>query len=130
MSIGGILGIGLIGAFLAITVKATRPELGLAVGLATSCVIFAVILPEISSVLVGIEELSQTSGVDFARFGVVIKIIGIAYITQFSAEVIKDSGENAIAKKVEFAGKVMILVMIIPILKELILAVLSTLSVL
>lgn len=130
MSIGEILGIGLVGAFLAITVRSTRPELGMAVGLATGCVIFAFILPEISSVLDGIEELSQNSGLDFKRFSVLIKIIGIAYITQFSAEVIKDSGENAIAKKVELAGKVMILVMIIPILKELILAILSTLSVL
>ncbi|MBE7015665.1 MAG: stage III sporulation protein AD [Ruminococcaceae bacterium] len=129
MNIAGVLGIGLVGAFLAITVRASRPELGLAVGLATGCVIFTIMLPELSSFLAEIESLSKASGVEFSRFAVMIKIIGVAYITQFSAEVIKDSGENAIAKKVEFAGKVMILVMTIPILKELILVVLSTLSV-
>ena len=130
MNITAILGVGIIGALLAVTVKATRPELGMCVGIITGCIIFSFLLPQVREVLEEIKELSQASGVDFAYFDPLVKIIGIAYITQFSTEIIKDSGESAIAKKVEFAGKIVVLIMIMPILKKLIEAILSAVSLL
>ena len=130
MNITAIIGVGIVGALLAITVKNTRPELGLCIGIGTGCVIFSFVLPHISEVLEEIKTLSEKSGVEFGYFVPIVKIIGIAYITQFSSEIIKDSGENAIAKKVEFAGKIAILLMMLPILKTLISTILGTLAVL
>ena len=130
MNITAIIGVGIVGALLAITVKNTRPELGLCIGIGTGCVIFSFVLPHISEVLAEVKTLSEKSGVEFGYFVPIVKIIGIAYITQFSSEIIKDSGENAIAKKVEFAGKIAILLMMLPILKTLISTILGTLAVL
>lgn len=130
MNITAILGVGIIGALLAITVKNTRPELGMCVGIITGCIILSFILPHIRDVLMELENLSEASGVDFTYFSPLVKIIGIAYITQFSSEIIKDSGETSIAKKVEFAGKVTVLVLILPILKNLISVILGTVSLL
>ena len=45
-----------------------------------------------------------------------LKIIGIAYIAEFGAQITKDAGQGAIASKIELAGKILILVMAIPIL--------------
>ena len=130
MNITAVLGVGIIGALLAVTVKATRPELGMCIGIATGCIIFSFILPQVREVIEEIKMLSESSGVDFSYFSPLVKIIGIAYITQFSTEIIKDAGEAAIAKKVEFAGKITILIMILPILKNLISAILSAVSLL
>ncbi|HBI03894.1 MAG TPA: stage III sporulation protein AD, partial [Paenibacillaceae bacterium] len=46
----------------------------------------------------------------------ILKIIGIAYIAEFGAQVTRDAGQGAIASKIELAGKVLIMVMAIPIL--------------
>ena len=130
MNIAAVIGIGIVGAFLALTVKSCRPEMGLAVGIAAGVVIFSYVLPYVTELMDKIRILSDKSGVDFGYFVPVIKIIGVSYITQFSAEIIKDSGEGAIAKKVEFAGKIAILIMLVPILENLITVILSTLAIL
>ena len=130
MNITAVLGVGIVGALLAVTVKSTRPELGMCVGIVTGCIIFSFILPQTEEVLAGMKLLAEETGVDFAYFNPLVKIIGIAYITQFSAEMIKDSGETAIAKKVEFAGKIAVLIMIMPILKNLITAILGVVNLL
>jgi stage III sporulation protein AD len=46
----------------------------------------------------------------------ILKIIGIAYVTEFGAQVCRDAGEGAVAGKIEFAGKIMIMVMAVPII--------------
>lgn len=130
MNITAVLGAGIVGALLAVTVKNTRPELGMCVGILTGCIIFSFILPQTEDILVQMKLLAEETGVDFAYFNPLVKIIGIAYITQFSSEMIKDSGETAVAKKVEFAGKIAVLIMIMPILKNLITAILGVVNLL
>ena len=130
MNIGAIVGVGIVGAILAITVKNTRPEFGIGVSSLTGCIIFFAVLPHISDVLNEIQSISEHTGVDFDNFSPLVKIIGISYITPLSAEIIRDSGENAIAKKVELAGKVGIMIMLLPILKRLVAVVLKTFSML
>ncbi len=56
-------------------------------------------------------------------------MVGIAYITQFGAEILRDGGENAIALKVEMAGKVFILGLTIPIVTEFLEVCINALSV-
>jgi len=47
----------------------------------------------------------------------ILKIIGIAYIAEFGAQMTRDAGQGAIASKIELAGKVLILVMAVPIIQ-------------
>ena len=49
-------------------------------------------------------------------FPVIIKVLAVAYITDFTAQLCRDSGENAIGSKVELAGKVMIFYLAMPVL--------------
>lgn len=48
-----------------------------------------------------------------------IKITGIAILTEFAVSICKDSGENAIASKVDMGGKVIMISMSVPILASL-----------
>ena len=48
--------------------------------------------------------------------GIVLKILAIAYLSTFCSEICKDAGATSIASKVEFAGKILILALAIPIL--------------
>ena len=71
--------------------------------------------------------ICQQQEITKAYFKIVIKVIGIAYITQFSVELARDAGEGAIAKKLEFAGKVSVLCIIMPTVIDLLEVITSTL---
>lgn len=116
MDIFKIIGIGLIGGFLSISVKEYRREFSVLIGVATSIAIFMGIADMLSEVVSSFWRLTEKSGVDVKYFIVVIKVVGIAYITQFASEILRDGGENAAALKVELAGKVFILGLTLPIL--------------
>lgn len=127
MEISKIVGIGIIGTILAVTVKSYRAELGICVAIATGTVIFFAALPQLEEAFAVIEEICEQSEATVEYFKVIIKVIGIAYITQFAAELARDAGEGAVAKKLEFAGKASVLCVIAPVVKNLLDVITSTL---
>ena len=128
MDITAIIGIGIIGTVLAVTLKTYRPEFSLFAALATGMAIIAMVLPQIQTVISEISRLCTVSKIGSDYFKVIAKVIGTAYLTQFSAEIAKDAGEGAIAKKIEFAGKAVILTVTLPIIKNLMNIIFETLT--
>jgi len=63
--------------------------------------------------------MAERAGLESRYLAIVIKIIGVAYLCQFAAELCRDVGEGAIAGKIELAGKVMILTLSMPIIDHL-----------
>ena len=118
MEIFKIIAVGVVGGILSITVKQYRKEYGLLVGLASVLVILFFTLGTLETAIGQISLITEKSGVDTRYFSAVIKVVGVAYITQFGAEILRDGGEGAIALKVEMAGKVFILGLTIPIITE------------
>ena len=118
MDIFKIIGIGLIGGVLSITVKQYRKEYALLVGLATVVVILFFTVDTLETAIEHITLITEKSGVDARYFTAVIKVVGVAYVTQFASEILRDGGESAIALKVELAGKVFILGLTLPIVTE------------
>lgn len=121
MDIFKIIGVGLIGGILSMTVKQYKKEYALLVALATVTVILFFTLDTLDTLETAISQISlitEKSGVDTRYFTAVMKVVGVAYITQFGAEILRDGGEGAIALKVELAGKVFILGLTLPIVTE------------
>ena len=119
MDIIAVIGVGILGTILSVTVKNHRPELGIGVSVVVGVVIFFGVAKGLQGVVSGMYSLCEKVGVDVAFFKVVIKVIAIAYITQFAAELCRDSGEGAIAKKLEMAGKTAVIAAMMPIIKNL-----------
>ncbi|MDF2501614.1 MAG: stage sporulation protein, partial [Anaerosporomusa subterranea] len=61
-------------------------------------------------------DLADKANISQMYLNTILKIIGIAYITEFGSQVCRDAGEGAVAGKIEFAGKILIMVMAIPII--------------
>ena len=118
MDIFKIIGVGLVGGVLSMTVKQYKKEYAILVGLATVVVILFFTLDTLSTAIAQISLITEKRGVDVRYFVAVMKVVGAAYITQFGAEILRDGGENAIALKVELAGKVFILGLTLPIVTE------------
>lgn len=77
---------------------------------------FLLLIDQIHSILQMIERVASEAKVSSVYVETLLKIIGIAYIAEFGAQITKDAGQGAIASKIELAGKILILVMAIPIL--------------
>ena len=111
-----LIAIGIIAAILAITIKKTNPELAVQVSIAAGVVIFFMLLSYLSSAIEMIRDFASQYQEVYDGIKIVLKIIGIAYLCEFAIQVLRDAGEGAIASKVELGGKLIILVITLPLL--------------
>ncbi|NJD03558.1 MAG: stage III sporulation protein AD [Ruminiclostridium sp.] len=119
MEILQIVGLGVVSAVIIIVLRAQKPEIAVQISIITGIVIFLLVASKLSAVLDMLRSFSDKARIDPAYFTTVLKIIGIAYIAEFGAEVCKDAGEASIASKIELAGKVIIVVLAVPIITSL-----------
>lgn len=111
-----IVGLGLIATFLVIVVKEQKPVFAFTITVFTGALIFLYLIGEIQHIIRMLESLAAKANVEIVYVETVLKIIGIAYIAEFGAQIVRDAGQGAIASKIELAGKLLILAMAIPIL--------------
>lgn len=116
MEIFQIAGIGILATIVVIILKDTRPEFALYISIVTGVIIFSFVLNKLVYVIDVLRVLSTKANMETTYFSTILKIIGIAYITEFSSQISKDAGEGSIAMKIELGGKVLIMVLAIPIL--------------
>lgn len=111
--------IGIISIILAITIKNQSPQISLLISIVTGIIIFLIILPALQQVIDAIFNIVKKLDISVGYIGVILKIIGIAYISEFCTQICQDAGENAIASKIELGGKVLIMLISVPIITEL-----------
>ena len=119
MDIIKIIGIGLTSLIIIVIVKQYRPEFVLYVSLAAGIWILVMIMAKINSILSVLTTLSNKTAINNEFLVLLIKITGIAFLTEFTVSICKDTGETAIANKVDLGGKVLIISMSIPIIASL-----------
>lgn len=119
MSIMQIIGIGFITTALAVLLKQHRPELAFALPILCTVLIVIFIAPYLNELLNMLKNISKQTGIESVYIKTIIKIIGAAYVCQFSSELCKDAGEGSVASKIEFAGKIIIITLSTPIIYRL-----------
>ncbi len=116
MDIFKIVGIGLSAAVLAVFIKNWRSEIAIQISLVAAAIIFFTAVPHLKIVFEMFRDVSNRIGLDIKYINLVLKVIGIAYVAQFGAELCRDAGESAVASKIEFGGKIIIVTLSIPVL--------------
>ena len=119
MDIMKIVVVGIIATVLAVLLREEKPEIAMVVSIVTGLVIFIFLITKLNSVMSVLKYFASKANIDVLYFSTILKVIAIAYITEFGAQICRDAGEGAIASKVELAGKVLIMVIAIPILAAL-----------
>lgn len=119
-----LLGLGLAASLLLVLMRRSQPELALVLSLAVGAMILLLLLPRLRLALGLLTALSVRAGVHLLYVRTILKILGISYLAEFGAQVSRDAGESAVAGKIELAGKLLILVMAIPIVSALLTTVL------
>ena len=116
MNIFSILGIALVAAVLISLLRQYKPEFALPVEICAAVLIIALLLPTVTEILDSLRNMIELSGMDIRYFTLLAKAVGITVIVQLTADACRDSGESALAHKVEFAGRAAVIVLALPML--------------
>ena len=120
MEVVKIVGISIFSVSMIIVLKNQRPEMALMLSIATGIMIMIFSIYKMSSVVNVLNDLVQKSGINKEFLTIIIKVIGIAYIVEFGKNICIDAGQSSIATKLEMAGKVIIVVLTIPLVSALV----------
>lgn len=119
MDVIKIIGIGLISLIMIIIIKQHRPEFAIYISLIAGVLIFSLVFGKISGIITMLSNIANKSAINKEFLNLLIKITGIAILTEFAVSICKDSGETAIANKIDIGGKVTIIAISIPIISSL-----------
>lgn len=125
MDIIQIVFLGIIASILYLILKDMNESFAFFIVIFTGIIILILIIQNLHAIFLMIESLGEKADVDDLYIKTILKIIGIAYITELGANVTKDAGLESIASKIELSGKIFILLLAIPIITAVIEMILS-----
>lgn len=108
--------LGIVGVLLAIQFKALKPEYSLYIGLGIGILVFGYVLRQVEVVMSQIGFIQKYLGDAQEYLAILLKVIGITYICEFSAGICKDAGFHAISDQIEILGKLSVMFAGLPIL--------------
>ena len=123
-----IVGVALISLILIIIIKQYRPEFALYISLVAGCIILVYAVDKLKVIVELLNQIATKSGINSKFLNLLLKMTGIAYLSEFAVSLCKDAGETAIANKLEIGSKAIIIVMSIPIISNLLEVVLKVLQ--
>ena len=127
MDIVKIIGVGLTALIIIIVLKQYKPEFTVYVSIIAGAIILFMVINKLSAIVALLTNLSNKTGVGSEFLKILLKITGIAILTEFAVSICKDSGETAIASKIDLGGKIIIVSISIPIITALLELIISIL---
>lgn len=123
-----VLGVGVAGTVLAVTLGRHNGGYGLLTGLATGCLLLMLLLGETGELETALRELAGIGDLSSTYLSRVVRILGLSCLTEAGSRISKDGGQGNIALKVELCGRVMILSAMLPAVREVLSAAQAVLS--
>ncbi len=119
MEIIKIIGIALIALVIIVMLKQYRPEYAIFITILTGVLILFLVMDRLTGIINLIQTIQSKSSINTQFIALLIKITGIAFLSEFAVSICKDSGESAIASKIELGSKIIIISMSVPIISGL-----------
>mgnify|MGYP003372153603 FL=1 len=119
MEIIKIIGIAFIALIIIIMLKQYRPEYAVFISILTGILILFLVMDKLTGIINLIQSIQDKYIINTQFIAILIKITGIAFLSEFAVSICQDSGETAIASKIELGSKIIIIAMSIPIISSL-----------
>ncbi|MBR5486317.1 MAG: stage III sporulation protein AD [Oscillospiraceae bacterium] len=129
MDIMAVCGVGVVTAAILTLLRQYKPEYAVPASAAAGIVILSIMLSSIIPLVRELKDMFSTAGMNSNYAQVLLKALGVCFITQLACDVCRDAGENAVASKLEMSGKVAVLLMSFPLFKNLLDIVVSLIGV-
>lgn len=127
MEIIKIIGIGLTALIVIIVLKQYKPEFAIYASIVAGILILGLSLSSFSGIINLLKDISSRANINSKFLGIILKITGIAILTEFAVSICQDTGEKAIANKIDIGGKVIIMTISLPIISSLLEVILKVL---
>lgn len=114
-----IMGCGFLALVLWLVLEEYRSSIRVFIVVAFGAFVLIKMASQLQTVIQTLFTLSVQAGVQTVYMTTIIKMVGIAWLTEFLCQTCRDAGSTALAVKIEFAAKVSILLLIVPVLTEL-----------
>ena len=111
-----IVAIGLITSIATLIIKPIRSDFALMIALTGGIIVLIMLLDYLSGVFDTFKLIINSTGISSSLYGLILKIVGIGYLVEFSAGICTDSGNSSLADKLLLGGKIVIMVMALPII--------------
>jgi len=108
--------LALAAAMVSLVLKQVNRELALVLVLVTGIGILIALLGHIAQIVRLVEDIARRADVGNLHLGTLLRIMGVAYVAEYGAQICKDAGEGSLSVKVELAGKLVILSLSIPLI--------------
>ena len=114
-----IIGIGLLALIIIVILKQYKPEFAIYVSMIAGVLILVLSIQKLTGIINLLQSLANKTYINKSFLSILLKITGIAFITESAVSICSDAGEKAIASKIEIGSKVIIIAMSIPIITSL-----------
>ncbi len=128
MAIFQLVGIAFVTAVAALILKETKPELAFAVTIAGSIILLLFVFELFKDSISIFGKIADVTGIDSSLVKILLKMVGIGYLVEFSAGILTDFGQASLADKLTFCGKIIILILAIPIIESVLKLIISLLE--
>lgn len=119
MEVVKIIGIALVAVTMIIILKQYKPEFAIYISILSGILILLLVMDKLTGIINLLQSLASKASINSTFLILLIKITGIAFLSEFAVSICKDSGETAIASKIEVGTKIIIIAMSIPIISNL-----------
>lgn len=116
MEIAQVVGFGVMATIFILFIRQNRPEIAQLLSIAVGIALIFYLLGYLRLIVEIVTDLALEADVNPVFLRTLLRVIGVAYLAEFGAQICRDAGEGNIAMKIEFAGKLIILVMTVPVL--------------
>lgn len=111
-------GIALTGLSALLILRAYKPEWAVFLRAAVTVVSLGLVISMVGTVMAYVTELTAATGAsDGESWMILLKALGLAFLTETAASICRDSGEAGLATWVEMAGKLEILLLSFPLIR-------------
>ena len=122
------VGMLLCGALLSAVLRTQRPELAVCLSLLAGALAVGILLGQLSPLLTALRRMFALGGMGDSQLAVVLRGAGICLVTQLAADTCRDAGDTALANKAELTGRVLLLLLAVPLYEQILALIVSVVN--
>lgn len=119
MAVEKIIVLAVLCAVLIVLLRNSRPEQAMILSLCAVILLLFWLLDAMDPILQELRQLTELFSFGSQQGELLLKSLGLCLLTQVSADLCRDAGENTLAVNVELAGKTAVLLLCLPLFRQL-----------
>lgn len=123
MNIIAICAAAIISAVLALLLRRQSPQISLLISVGAGVILLLAVIREVLTTADEIQNILSAGGVAAEDIMILMKTLGICYITEFTCDTVTEAGLLSLSTNLSFVGKITVLITALPLFRGILSAV-------